>query len=63
MMIGGIGSVPKDLGVEVSKTMFAPRVGVAYRVDAEDGRARRLRHHQRSVLAGAAACARTIRRC
>jgi hypothetical protein len=32
MMIGGIGSVPEDLGVEVSKTMFAPRIGVVYRV-------------------------------
>ncbi|MGH9373590.1 MAG: TonB-dependent receptor domain-containing protein, partial [Vicinamibacterales bacterium] len=32
VMIGGIGSVPMDLGVEVSKTMFAPRVGVTYRV-------------------------------
>jgi hypothetical protein len=29
--IGGIGNVPKDLGVSVSKTMFAPRVGVTYR--------------------------------
>ena len=31
MMVGGIGSVPKDLGVNVSKTMFAPRVGLTYR--------------------------------
>ena len=31
MMIGGVGSVPMDLGVEVSKTMFAPRVGITYR--------------------------------
>ena len=31
MMIGGLGSVPKDLGIEVSKTMFAPRAGVVYR--------------------------------
>jgi Carboxypeptidase regulatory-like domain/TonB dependent receptor-like, beta-barrel len=31
MMIGGVGSVPMDLGVSVSKTMFAPRVGVTYR--------------------------------
>jgi hypothetical protein len=29
--IGGVGSIPTDLGVEVSKTMFAPRFGVAYR--------------------------------
>jgi hypothetical protein len=31
MMIGGVGVVPKDLGVHVSKTMFAPRLGVTYR--------------------------------
>jgi hypothetical protein len=31
MMIGGIGNVPKNLGVTVSKTMFAPRLGVTYR--------------------------------
>ena len=33
MEIGGVGSVPKDLGVKVSKTMFAPRVGMAFRLD------------------------------
>jgi hypothetical protein len=32
MMVGGIGSVPTDLGVEVSKTMFAPRLGFTYRI-------------------------------
>jgi hypothetical protein len=31
MMIGGVGSVPKDLGVTVSKTLFAPRLGVTFR--------------------------------
>jgi Carboxypeptidase regulatory-like domain/TonB dependent receptor-like, beta-barrel len=31
MMIGGVGTVPKDLGVTVSKTLFAPRVGVTFR--------------------------------
>ncbi len=31
MMVGGIGSVPKDLGVTVSKTMFAPRLGLVFR--------------------------------
>jgi hypothetical protein len=35
MMVGGVGSVPEDLGVEVSKTMFAPRVGVVYRIAPE----------------------------
>nr|MBA2353378.1 TonB-dependent receptor [Acidobacteriota bacterium] len=33
MEIGGVGSVPEDLGVKVSKTMFAPRLGMAYRFD------------------------------
>ncbi len=32
MRIGGIGSVPEDLGIEMSKTMFAPRIGLAYRM-------------------------------
>ena len=31
VMIGGVGSVPKDLGVSVSKTLFAPRLGVTFR--------------------------------
>jgi hypothetical protein len=29
--IGGIGSVPMDLGVKVSKLLFAPRLGLAWR--------------------------------
>ncbi len=29
--IGGVGSIPKDLGVEVSKSLFAPRLGLAFR--------------------------------
>lgn len=29
--IGGVGSVPEDLGVEVSKRLFAPRIGIAWR--------------------------------
>jgi len=32
MEIGGVGIVPRDLGVRVSKTMFAPRGGLAFRV-------------------------------
>jgi len=31
MYIGGVGNVPKDLGVQTSKAMFAPRFGVAFR--------------------------------
>jgi hypothetical protein len=34
MMIGGVGAVPKDLGVSVSKTLFAPRVGITFRPTA-----------------------------
>jgi hypothetical protein len=32
MWVCGVGSVPEDCGVEVSKRLFAPRVGLAYRV-------------------------------
>ncbi|MGH9340038.1 MAG: TonB-dependent receptor domain-containing protein [Acidobacteriota bacterium] len=31
MMVCGVGSIPKDCGVQLSKTLFAPRVGLAYR--------------------------------
>jgi len=30
-LVCGVGSVPTDCGIEVSKKMFAPRVGLAYR--------------------------------
>ncbi len=33
MEIGGVGSVPMDLGVKVSKALFAPRIGIAWRVN------------------------------
>ncbi|MGH9937515.1 MAG: TonB-dependent receptor domain-containing protein [Blastocatellia bacterium] len=32
MEIGGVGSVPEDLGVKISKRLFAPRFGLAYRL-------------------------------
>jgi len=32
VLLGGLGSTPKDLGIKVSKTLFAPRVGAVYRV-------------------------------
>ena len=35
VLVGGVGSVPKDLGVEVSKKLFAPRVGFAYRAGGD----------------------------
>ena len=31
--LGGVGNNPKDLGIKVSKTLFAPRVGASYRID------------------------------
>ena len=31
--LGGVGGNPMDLGLKVSKTLFAPRVGLAYRLD------------------------------
>jgi hypothetical protein len=31
ILIGGLGGVPEDLGARVSKKLFAPRLGVAYR--------------------------------
>jgi hypothetical protein len=31
MLIGGVGSVPTDVGVQMSRKLFAPRVGLAYR--------------------------------
>jgi outer membrane receptor protein involved in Fe transport len=30
--LGGLGGNPEDLGIEVSKTLFAPRAGFAYRM-------------------------------
>lgn len=30
-LVCGVGSVPKDCGIEVSKKLFAPRIGFAYR--------------------------------
>ncbi|HTV02216.1 MAG TPA: TonB-dependent receptor [Luteitalea sp.] len=33
VQLGGLGSNPKDLGLETSKTLFAPRLGATYRVN------------------------------
>jgi hypothetical protein len=33
VLIGGRGNTPEDVGIKVSKTLFAPRLGVAYRID------------------------------
>ena len=35
IQLGGLGGNPKDLGIEVSKTLFAPRVGAAYRLNED----------------------------
>jgi outer membrane receptor protein involved in Fe transport len=33
--LGGLGGNPDDLGIKVSKTLFAPRLGAAYRLNEE----------------------------
>ncbi|MBI3210047.1 MAG: TonB-dependent receptor [Candidatus Solibacter usitatus] len=33
--LGGLGNVPRDVGIEVSKKLLAPRVGFAYRVGTD----------------------------
>jgi hypothetical protein len=33
VLLGGVGSEPRDVGIKVSKTLFAPRLGVAYRIN------------------------------
>jgi hypothetical protein len=33
--LGGLGGNPKDLGMEVDKKLFAPRVGLAYRINED----------------------------
>ncbi len=32
ILIGGLGNVPRDLGVKNSKKLFAPRIGLAWRI-------------------------------
>ncbi|MBS1787913.1 MAG: TonB-dependent receptor [Acidobacteria bacterium] len=33
MLVCGVGSVPKDCGVKLSKKLFSPRLGIAYRIN------------------------------
>jgi hypothetical protein len=33
VLLGGVGGVPEDLGIKVSKTLFAPRLGAIYRLN------------------------------
>jgi len=35
VLLGGVGNVPTDLGIKTSKTLFAPRLGVVYRINDE----------------------------
>ena len=35
IQLGGLGGNPKDLGIEVDKALFAPRLGLAYRIDED----------------------------
>jgi Carboxypeptidase regulatory-like domain/TonB dependent receptor len=32
-LLGGLGNVPKNVGIKVSKGLFAPRLGLAYRIN------------------------------
>jgi hypothetical protein len=32
--LGGVGNNPTDLGIDVSKALFAPRVGASFRARA-----------------------------
>ena len=32
VLLCGVGDIPKDCGIKTSKTLFAPRLGVAYRI-------------------------------
>ena len=50
VLLCGIGDIPTDCGIKASKTLFAPRVGMAYRIGDTIGRPRGLRPDQRSVL-------------
>ena len=33
VLLGGLGGNPDDLGIKVSKTLFAPRLGLVYRLN------------------------------
>jgi hypothetical protein len=35
VLLGGLGGVPTDLGINVSKKLFAPRLGAVYRINNE----------------------------
>ena len=54
--LGGLGGNPKDLGIKVSKTLFAPRLGAVYRFNDNTVFRDGLRHHLQpaAVLAAAA---------
>jgi hypothetical protein len=35
VLLGGVGGNPQDLGIKTSKTLFAPRLGLVYRINEE----------------------------
>ena len=43
VLIGGLGDVPEDVGINLKTWYFAPRLGAMYRLEREVGGARRLR--------------------
>ena len=51
--LGGVGGNDDHLGIKVSNTLFAPRLGAAYRLDRQNGVPRRLRQdlHPAAVVA------------
>ena len=59
--LGGLGGNPQDLGIKVSKTLFAPRVGAAYRLNERHGVPRRLRQHVQPAALVAPDAWRSIR--
>ncbi len=50
--LGGVGGNPRDLNISTSHKLFAPRVGLAYRVGKLDSDPKRVRDYDRPDAAG-----------
>ncbi len=48
-LLGGVGNIPQDVGINVSKSLFAPRLGAAYRINEKTVFRSRLRHYLQPV--------------
>ena len=55
VFLGGVGGIPKDLGVDVRHPKFLPRIGAAYRIGEDSVDPRRIRDHREPAAALAAA--------